>query len=106
MSVSKSEPSGSPVTETSAGIIRARRKTIDQGPSNTDITPGAKIRFFWATNVGSQDIKINFDSDAAANYYLLKSGKDMPFAVPIIASTTIHCRAVGGASTLEYFIWG
>ena len=57
-------------------------------------------------NVGANDIKFNFDDDAASDFWTIKVGDKLPEAIKVKPGSTFNTDGVGGSSTLEIVTWG
>jgi len=103
---SNQEPVSNPVRESAQGIIAAKRKTIPESPSSTDIVIPSKVRKFIIQNIGNFPIRINFESDTNSNYWELASNKSLPAPIEILDNVLMHVTSIGGTSEIQAILWG
>ena len=105
-----SQPSGrtsrtaSSTSETSLGIIGARRYTVSSSGGSLSIP--SNVRKFVIKNAHSTvKFALNFNSDTSSNYYSFDPKEKTP-VLEIRDSVTINAQGLGGDSIAEALFWG
>ena len=84
-------------------VIEVKRLAIPDPISTFDIPD--KVSAAVIKNVGTKDMKFNFDGDFDTHYWTLKIGEQTP-VMEINPSRTFHTDGIGGSTTIEVLMWG